>query len=484
MSAKQILLIVDDDAEYLSTLKRALAADFKILGASNVAEAQQQLNAGVNLALIDVRLLDSTEDRGGLELLRSIRVSHPLVPIVMMTNYADIDLAIEAMKLGAADFVQKARIDVREFRKVLTNVLAVSDLRRKARSDEERLLRHEPLEMVGDDPKLREIGRQIDVAAADSQVAVMIRGETGTGKELVARAIYARGPRRNKPFTALSITVLPRDLVASHLFGHVRGAFTGADQVRLGYLEQTQGGVLFLDEIGELDQDAQRALLRFLDTRTFARIGSTTEIKVDLQIVCATNLDLERAIEQGQFRADLYFRLKQMEIVLPPLRERAGDIPLLVDHFLFLLRQQGQSRVRGVSPAATAALQAYCYPGNIRELKNIVDNARMWAAANGHDVIELSDLPAEVTRAKSGANAAPAAEDGSDIDLKRAVALAELVCVEEALTRAGGRKGEAGRLLGKEYRHALPRLIKAIWKSHPELLAGFPLIREKYPRDE
>jgi DNA-binding NtrC family response regulator len=480
MSAKPVLLIVDDDSDYLSSLKRAFASKFDVLGASSIADAQRQLNTGVDLALLDVRLLDRPEDRGGFELLQSIRASHPLVPIVMMTSSADIDLAIEAMKLGASDFVEKARIRPREFIQVLKNAREHFDLQREARSYKERLLRHEPLQMVGDDPKLREIGRQIDVAAANARVAVMIRGETGTGKELVAQAIHARGPRRDKPFKGISITVLPRDLVTSHLFGHVRGAFTGADKIRLGYVEETQGGVLFLDEIGELDQDAQRALLRFLDTQTFERIGSTTEIKVDLQIVCATNLNLEQAIERGQFRADLYYRLKQMEIVLPPLRERAGDIPLLVDHFLYLLRQEGQSRVAGVSPAAMAALRSYSYPGNIRELKNIVAAATMWAAANGHGTIEISDLPSEVTGAKPFAGIPVSVEDGSILDIGRAVAVAKLTCMEEALVRSGGKKEEAGRLLGHGYRQMLRRDARAIIKDYPELSARFPLVWESF----
>lgn len=479
MAAKQTLLIVDDDPEYRGVLKKELGRDYEVMEAGNVADALLKLNAAVDIALLDVRLLNEEDDRGGLELLASMRKSHPLVPIVMMSADRDVNFTLEARKLGASDFIHKAEVDLREFGQVLADALERADLERTNRNLEEQLRKREPWELVGDSAALNEVRRQIDLAAADGRVAVMIRGETGTGKGAVAKAIHRSGRRKRKPFVGVSIPQFPPELVPAELFGHARGAFTDAKAVRLGYIEESHGGVLFLDEIGELNQEAQRALLRFLDTRSFARIGSTAEIKVDIQIVCATNVDLEEAIDRHVFRKDLYYRLKQLEIFLPPLRERTEDVPLLVDHFLFLMRQEGRRRLAGVAPSAMAALRAYHYPGNIRELQNIVERASLWASADRRQVIEVADLPTEVTMASPPAAPQLPGEAEVELDLKRALDLTELRCAELALKRTDGRKGEASLLLGRNERR-MTRRIQEIIRRNPDLLETHPLVRKLY----
>jgi len=246
-------------------------------------------------------------------------------------------------------------------------------------------------------------------------------------------------------------------------------------------VEKAQGGILFLDEIGELNPDVQRALLRFLETRTFARVGSTAEITVDVQIVCATNEDLERAIAQRQFREDLYYRLQSMVIWVPPLRERSSDIPLLVDHFLSLFRQQGRTRVAGISPAALAKLKNYAYPGNVRELKTIVERSMMLASVHGNFLIEPPDLPQEVsaTPAAKGQNT-EIAFGKNGIDLDEALAMTELRYIQEALKMSDGRKTDAWKLLGLNDRFALGRRVKRISELYPQLVETFPVVRDSY----
>jgi two-component system response regulator AtoC len=481
LDAKPKILIVDDNDEYREALEQALSGEFAVASAGSIAQARDLLDQEISIALVDVRLREGQNDRDGLDLLESIRQMFPEMPVVMMTAYADIDLAVDALRLGATDFVQKARIDIREFRKVLHNALRHADLKRRNEDLEEQLRRMEPWELVGEDPKLQSVQEMVYVAARDSHCTVMIRGETGSGKELVARAIHSRGPRKDKPFVAVSIPYLPPELVPTGLFGHARGAFTDAKESRVGYVEKAQGGVLFLDEIGELNHDVQRALLRFLETRTFARVGSTEEITVDVQIVCATNENLERAIAQRRFREDLYYRLQSMVIWVPPLRERISDVPLLVDHFLSLFREQGRTKVAGISPAALAKLKNYAYPGNVRELSTILSRSMMLASVHGNFLIEPADLPQEVsatTTAKGQSTEIVFGENGVDLD--EVLAMTELRYVEEALKISDGRKTDAWKLLALNDRFALWRRVKRIFELYPHLKESFPVVRDAY----
>lgn len=479
---KEIVLIVDDDSEYLHALETALRREFTVISASTAEEAQRRLNQGVTLALLDIRLKeDDPANKDGLLLLESIKQARPDLPVVMMTAYGDIDIAIEAMKLGAADFIQKARVDIREFRKVLNNALERFRLERRVAELEEDLRRLEPWELVGDDPKIHEIRNLVDIVAQDGYCTVLIRGETGTGKELVARAIHSRGWRKERPFVPVLLPALPQELVATELFGHVKGAFTDAKEKRVGYIEKAQGGVLFLDEIGELSPDVQLKLLRVLETKTFARLGNSEEITVDIQVVCATNRNLEEAIKQGQFREDLFFRLKTMEIYLPPLRDRAEDIAQLVDHFLFLFRQQGRTKLAGVSPTVLECLAQYHFPGNVRELKSVIERAMMLANNNRHPLIEVTDLLLEAQQ-KTQVSIEPfpiqLGEEGVNLDEE--LARLKLAYIQEALRLTEGKKTEAGRMLGLNDRFALHRRVKRIGEAYPHLKNAFPLVRKLY----
>ena len=481
---KPKLLIVDDDTEYLEALQRALSSDFDLVTATSFSEARESLTGDISIVLIDVRLREGQRDRDGLDLLEAIGQAYPGLPVVMMTAYADLDLAVDALRLGAMDFIQKARVDIREFRKVLDHVLERSSLRSRNENLERELRRLETWEMVGEDPKMEKVQEQIDDAARDSYCTVMIRGETGTGKELVARAIHSRGKRRDKPFVAVSLVSFAPELVPTELFGHAKGAFTDAREARAGYIEAARGGVLFLDEIGELPLDVQAKLLRVLETRSFARVGSTTDIHVDIQIVCATNKNLEQAIAQRQFREDLYYRLQGTVIWLPPLRERIEDIPLLVDHHLFDLRKNGRTKLKGISPQAIEQFKVRRYPGNVRELNDLVFAAARNAAANGHLLIEAADIPPEGAAGTRPVIVDDPIWDEDGINLEEILAETELKYIQLALQATEGKKTDAWRLLGLNDRYAMLRHVKRIANDYPQLLDRFSVVKSLYKMEK
>lgn len=476
MARRANVLIVDDDPEYLSLLQHGLSRDFEVMTAQHADDASRRLHF-VDAMLLDLRLNGGgEEDRAAIRLLDAVREIRP-IPIIIMTAYGDVDVAVEAMKLGAADFIQKSRLNIAELRKILTLVIDRSRAERRTAEITEELQRLEPWDLIGDNRRLNDIRRLIDAVAEDGRTTVLVRGETGTGKELVARAVHSRGVRKDGPFIAVALPALAPTLIERELFGHVRGAFTDAREGRQGYIQKAAGGVLFLDEIGDLALELQPKLLRFLDSRSFAPIGSTSEVPVDVQVVCATNRKLEDAVRAGEFREDLYYRLRTIEIVLPPLRERPDDIGLLVDHFLHLLRRQGRTRIAGITTAAIDRLLRYNFPGNVRELRAIVERAVMMASVHAHAMIDVDDLPAEIT---SSIPLVRHPREGEQIDLDAELARAELACIERALQITEGRKSDAWRLLGLNDRFALLRRVKRIRDLHPNFINDYPILRTCY----
>lgn len=481
MNMKKIL-VIDDDIDFLSSLERYLRSEFSILTALSVEDARKLLVADISLILLDIRLKNNDpNNREGIDFLKEVKSEYPEIPVIMVTAWGDIDTAVEAMKLGAADFIQKGRVDIREYKKVINNVLEKTRLEKKIGLLEEELQKTEPSEIIGEDPAILEIKKVIEMVARDGETTVLIRGETGTGKEIVARAIHKSGKRRGGPFVAISISALSKTLIESELFGHEKGAFTGADKRKIGYLEKADGGVLFLDEIGDLDLDIQIKLLRFLETKSFSRVGSTEEIKVDVQFLTATNRDLEKAMKEGRFREDLYYRLKTVEINLPPLRKRKGDIPLLAKYFLEHYRKIGKTKCEGMAKEVLNYLVNYHWPGNVRELKASIERAIIYANYYHHNEILPEDLPVEVR----GGSALPKKkflvnipEEG--INIKEELARLELTYMEEALRRCDGKKTKAYKLLGYRDRFTFQRRIKKLLASFPRLIEEFPYIKTKY----
>jgi two-component system, NtrC family, response regulator AtoC len=384
------IAIVDDEAIVRSRLQRVLAKDgFEV---ENFGSGEEFLDR-VKSAAFDLILLDVVlPGMNGIEVLRHVKSHCADTEVILITGFASIDAAIEATKLGAFHYVSKPfKLDeIRHLtQKALEHKRLVeenSDLRARLESCEERP------EMIGVSSVMQEVFGVIDkVAPLDCNV--IIQGESGTGKELVARAIHRQSRRRDRPFVAFNCGGFTEELISSELFGYERGAFTGATATKLGILETAHGGTVFMDEIGDMPLSMQGRLLRVLQERQIQRVGANKPIQLDLRFIAATNKDLRRAVEEGSFREDLYFRLKVVQIVLPSLAERKEDIPLLIRHLMLKHAQRFAKKVTGLAPEARDILLRYAYPGNVRELENIMERAV--ALAEG-PTITPTDLPPDL----------------------------------------------------------------------------------------
>lgn len=469
------VLLVEDNEAFAESLMSAMSAEYEVVYANTPAKAMKYSLAPLEAAIVDVRLSeDDPNDTQGLYVLQSIKSRHPHLPVIIMTAYGDVDIAVTAMKLGAVDFIQKGRLDLQEFLVSIKAAVGLGQLEQKVDSLQTDLQRVYPSEIVGEHNSIRAVRNLISHVAADGEVSVLITGETGTGKELVARAIHREGSRSQGPFRAFCPASLNHTLVETELFGSEAGAFTDAVS-RHGWLEMSHRGVLFLDEIGDLPADIQVRFLRFLEERKISRVGSTELVEVDAQIVAATNRDLPEMVSHGTFRADLFYRVKELTINLPPLRERKSDIPLLVHSFLESLRQQGRTTAMALDISALDRMQLYDWPGNIRELRSAVENAIVFAKIHGHSMPNEDDLPSDVCLGgNTGISRIRSQQEFTSINLRIELARYELSLITRALTVAGGKKGDAWILLGLNDRFALRRRIQAINRIFPGLLKEFP----------
>ncbi len=453
------LLLVDDD----DTLRSLLAAELGRFGHEVAAAATAE--EGLRLASEtdpDVVLLDlSLPDRGGLDVLRRLRAERPALEVSVLTAHGTIDSAITAMKLGAYEFLQKPcglpAIELAIRRALEHRRLGEENARLKDG------LRPTTLssDLIGQGPEFEELKRFIlKVAPTDS--TVLIRGETGTGKEMVAAALHRSSARREHPFVAVDCAALNDNLLQSELFGHERGAFTGAVKRRHGLFETADGGTLFLDEVGDVSPALQASLLRVLETSRFRRVGGGREISVNVRLVAATNRDLERMISEGQFRQDLFFRLNAIHVELKPLRMRRGDIPFLVEHFLSRHNARYGTR-KSFAREAIDVLSAYGWPGNVRELRHAVERAAVLADG---DVIRAPDLPPEV-RARTGGDRPETGEPEPLLPLVEV----ERRYLARVLAYAGGHRARAAALLGISERN-LYRKIQEFHLDDPRPAAS------------
>ena len=466
------LLICDDDPEFLSSLERALAQEFGCLLTTTAEALRGELAKQVSLVLLDIRLReDDANNRDGLKLLAEIQELRPELPVVMMTAYGEIELAVEAMRLGAVDFIDKNRASITEIRKALLKALEQSQLRRKVSSLERDVALLAEREFVGEHPSVQELRQVIRAVADDGRVTVLIQGETGTGKELVARAIHAQGWRHDQPFTPVALCAMAPDVVEVEMFGSVPGGFTDA-RARTGYLQDANGGVLFLDDVSATPPATQPKLLRFLEERTFQRVGSSEPMSVDVQVVATTNRDLRALCQAGEFREDLYFRLNGFVIEIPPLRDRVEDIPILAAHFLERLRAAGRSQAERFTQETVDLLMAHSWPGNVRELKNSVDNLMLRADPSARE-IALESVPTAMWDGSDRLPGAGGLEDDLDTPLDERMARFELGCIEAALGRTGGRKAEAAEALGLNDRFAIRRRVMVLLRDFPRLADDF-----------
>jgi len=409
-------------------------------------EALRKLETG-NFHLVITDL--SMDGVGGMQVLERGKSIDPDLAVIMITAYGSEKIAVQAMKLGAADYIPKP-FDNDELRVVVRRVMETALLRRDHRRLLEQVQGDFGLDqIIGRSPAMRRVFETIE-KVADTDVTVLIRGESGTGKELVANALHYRSPRRSKPMIKMNCAALSRELVESELFGHERGAFTGAIARREGKFEAADGGTLFLDEVGDMPLETQAKLLRAIQEKEFERVGGNTPIRVDVRLLAATNHDLEAAVRAGRFREDLYYRLRVIELVIPPLHERREDIPLLVDRFLRDAAQRFQREIKPLTGDALRAVVAHEWKGNVRELRSAVEQALLLASGaeiTAADVIGSSaPLPADTagTPAVDGANASGSFREAKE----RAVATFERTFLLQALRRHGGNITKAAEEVG------------------------------------
>jgi two-component system nitrogen regulation response regulator GlnG len=475
MTDKRIL-VVDDEESVRWALRKAMEhAGYRVdLAADGPAGLAAASDPGVDLVLLDVRL----PGQDGLELLREIRKRRPDLPVIMMTAYGTLQVAVEAMKLGAYDYIGKP-FDTDEVLLVVQKALEAQALAREVALLRQTVEGSVDLgRIVGGSPAMQQIFKAVGKVAG-TDLTVLLRGESGTGKELVARAIHENSRRKGRPFVPVNCAAIPRELLESELFGHEKGAFTGALAARRGRFEQAEGGTVFLDEVGDMDLSLQTKLLRVLQERYIERLGGEGSIPVDARIIAATNQDLEAAVASRTFREDLFYRLNVVAIHLPPLRDRREDIPTLVGHFLTAFAQEQRTTPKVISPEAMASLLLYGWPGNVRELENVVKRA---SALTTTTLILPDHLPEPIRHATDMAEAAapanPFPADWIRAELARLrgaqdgrlhdhfLACLERPLLELVLRRTGGNQVKAAELLGIN-RNTLRKRIKELGISLP-----------------
>jgi DNA-binding NtrC family response regulator len=438
MTSRASILLADDEEKILIPLRRALEREgYDVVATTRGREARRLLNERI----FDVLVVDNLmPDLSGLDLVRDVTASIPEADrpqIVMMTAHATVESAIAAMKLGARDYLQKP-FEVDELIVVVAHAVEHQRLRTQHRyliSEREEEFDHYGI--VGRSRVIQDVIAKAE-RVAETKSTVLIMGETGTGKELLARAIHDRSAQRNMPLIKVNCAAIPDTLLESELFGHVRGAFTGAAANKKGKFALADGGTIFLDEIGTMSPSLQAKLLRVLQEREFEPLGAERSQRVDVRVIAATNRDIKRLVEDGRFLEDLFYRLNVIPLVLPPLRERREDIPVLVEHFLRKHAHRSGRKIEEIREEALARLNAYDWPGNVRELENTIERA---VVLSGGPVIDARDITMPGV-------AGPASAGLPSQELRANVEWAERQSVQQALVRAGGVKKDAATLLG------------------------------------
>jgi two-component system, NtrC family, response regulator AtoC len=444
------VLIVDDEKTQREGLRAALEDHYDVYLADSVQEAVTLLEREhFDVLLTDFRM--PNED--GMKLIARAK-SLPKPPIcILMTAYGSEELAVEALKKGADDYISKGKLQIDELEFRIRRAMRQQTLETENVSLKQQLDKKFGLEgIVGESPQMKEIFETVRTVAP-ATATVLIQGESGTGKELIARAIHQQSHRAKGPMVTVHCAALPANLLESELFGHEKGAFTGAHERRIGRIEQAQGGSLFLDEIGEIDPTTQIKLLRFLGERTFERVGSSKTLSADVRLIAATNKDLKAMVKAGTFREDLYFRLSVVPIWLPPLRERISDVPLLAEAFLKSLAKENNKIISGFEAAALEAMMNYDWPGNVRELRSAVERAVVFCRK---DQVSLKDLPPELRAGGAVVGSKPL----SVADKQLTVQEAEKQLIIRALQDCEGNRTEAARRLGMSRRTLHRKLHK------------------------
>jgi DNA-binding NtrC family response regulator len=475
------VLIVDDESSLRTALFRVLDRQgFQVITANSIREAEflascgnspagAQANGnneqGLDLALVDLRLPDGD----GIELMQRLRAAHPNIQVIILTGHGSIEQAVRATQNGAFHFVTKP-FNMEELISIVNRALSHKSLAQEniqLRSALHRKYRFDNI--IGSSDEIRKVLSMIE-RVADSDSTILVTGESGTGKELIAKAIHYNSPRANKPFVPINCGAIPAELLESELFGHVKGAFTGATANRTGRFELASGGTLFLDEIGELSLTLQVKLLRVLQERRFEPVGSAKTLEADVRVIAATNVDLAKAVSRGQFREDLFYRLNVIPIVIPPLRIRRSDIPLLLHHFVQHFNSTKNRQLSGFSQSALEMLYHYPWPGNIRELENLVERL---AILKGSGQVDVEDLPEQyraIPRAAGENEEALEIPEGG-MDFNSAVDAYENLLILQALEKTGWNRNQAAALLKLNRTTLVEKIKKKGLRPPPEASA-------------
>ena len=451
--APERILVVDDEENMVHFLTKLLRAEGFVVEGTGTGEAalDRLRDAPFELVLTDLKLPDTD----GIEILKAARELHPETVVVLITAHGTIESAIEAMRAGAYDYVTKP-FRASEILQVVNKALERVRLRREVVQLRQAVEQRFGLAgLVGKSAKMQEVYTQIEKVAG-ARGAVLIQGESGTGKELVAKALHFNSPRKAGPFVVIDCGAIPEALQESELFGHEKGAFTGAIATKKGLFEEAHGGTLFLDEVAELAPGLQAKLLRALQDGEIRRVGGTKTLRVDARVIAATNRDLAAEVRDGAFREDLFFRLNVFPLFLPPLRERREDIPLFVDHFLDRIAQDGGGPLKRLSPEALRAMLAYPWPGNVRELEHALERAALLSEG---EAITARDLPPEILAPGDELTLSlPGSTEGFKETMARVIRDVEVRLIRRALAQSGSNRTEAARILGISRRALLYKL--------------------------
>lgn len=489
------VLVIDDDIEFHKDTRFALRKNYVFDGVVDRSALEEKLQENqYDLILLDLVLSSTSLEKEGLDILPELAQKQPGVPVIIITSDGQVETVVDAMKKGASDYIHKKDLNYdildSKFRKTIAN----RDIKEEnvQLKEEIKRLKHDDgsnYPFIGSSPEIDHIKRTLRIISEEPSLTILITGETGVGKEVAARYLHQHGVRREMPFQAVNLSAIQKTLLESELFGHVKGAFTGATRSKEGYFKQADGGILMLDEIGDIDQNIQIKLLRFLETKLIRPVGSDKDIKLDIQIVAATHKNLEEEVSAGRFREDLFQRLKAKIIEIPALRKRHADIPLILDHYL---SAQGKS-TNIITDEAMDLLLRYNWKGNVRELRYSIDSMLLEKRILNREKVDIDCLPKEIQQFQpdqavmSRAITPSPSESGSQwmqasVDTERQKALIDLMSIEQALIKRNKVKGDAASDLGYNSSDNLRYRIKTYFEKYPELFDQFPTIKACYRR--
>jgi two-component system, NtrC family, response regulator AtoC len=448
MAAARKVLVVDDEENIRLVLRTLLTKKGYDVSVAESAEQALQLVEEDPPAFViaDVKMAGMS----GIELCRKLREHAPQITVIVMSAYGSVELALEAVRVGAYDYFAKP-FKQDEVLFTLAKAEERDALLRENRALKQAAREDAMPELLGKSPAIAHVGKLV-AKVAEYRTTVLIQGESGTGKELVARALHKKSPRADKPFVAVNCGAIPESLIEDELFGHKRGAFTDAHADKLGLFQEASGGSLFLDEIGELNAGLQVKLLRVLQEGTVRPLGGSKDLQVDVRVIAATVRDLAKEVAAGRFREDLYYRLNVLQIVVPPLRDRMEDVPLLIDHFIARNNQRLGTQIRGIDPRARKLLLAYHWPGNVRELENLIERAVVLAE---EDVLQVQDIP---ERVQNPEDAVATVLASGELSIKKASRVIEESLIRRALQKTRGNRTAAAKLLEISHRALLYKI--------------------------